>query len=76
MIINFTTQVWKEGDKYVSYAPEFDVSSCGESIAEAKRNVMEAVECLIETAQEMGTLEEILEEAGFSKRRFPPMPRY
>lgn len=68
MIINFTTQVWKEGDKYVSYAPELDVSSVGESIAEAKKNLLEAVECFIETADQMGTLEEILEESGFVKK--------
>jgi predicted RNase H-like HicB family nuclease len=68
MIINFTTQVWKEGDKYVSYAPELDVSSCGESVDQAKKNLLETVECLIETAEQMGTLEEILEESGFVKK--------
>jgi len=64
MIISFTTQVWKEGDRYVSYAPELDVSSFGERIPEAKKNLLEAVECFIETAQEMGTLE----ESGFVKK--------
>jgi len=68
MVICFTTQVWKEGDKYVSYAPELDVSSFGESGAEAKKNLLEAVEGFIETAEQMGTLEEILEESGFVKR--------
>jgi len=68
MIIDFTTQVWKEGEMYVSYAPELDVSSCGETMADAKKNLKEAVECFLETAKEMGTLKEILEEAGFVKK--------
>ena len=68
MVINFTTQVWKEGEMYVSYAPELDVSSCGETVAKAKKNLLEAVECFLETAEKMGTLVDILKEAGFSKR--------
>lgn len=66
MEIDFTTQVWsegsrragKEGKMYVSYAKELDVSSCGRTIKEAKKNLIEAVECFLETAEEMGTLEE------------------
>jgi predicted RNase H-like HicB family nuclease len=62
MEINFTTQVWKEGKMYVSYAKELDVSICGRTIKEAKKNLIEAVECFLETAEKMGTLEEILKE--------------
>jgi predicted RNase H-like HicB family nuclease len=68
MEISFTSQVWKEGKMYVSHAKELDVSSCGRTIKEAKKNLIEAVECFLETACEMGTLEEILEEAGFVKK--------
>jgi len=57
MVINFTTQVWKEGKMYVSYTPELDISSCGETAAKAKRNLLEAVECFLETAEKMGTFE-------------------
>lgn len=63
MEIDFTTQVWKEGKVYVSYAKELDISSFGKTIKEAKKNLIEAVECFLETAEEMGTLDEILEEA-------------
>jgi predicted RNase H-like HicB family nuclease len=69
MEISFTTQVWKEGRMYVSHAKELDVSSCGRTIKEAKKNLVCAVECFLETAEEMGTLEEILEEAGFVKKK-------
>jgi predicted RNase H-like HicB family nuclease len=69
MEISFTTQVWKEGKTYVAHAKELDVCSCGRTIKEAKKNLIEAVECFLETAEEMGTLDQILEEAGFVKKR-------
>jgi predicted RNase H-like HicB family nuclease len=69
MEINFTTQVWKEGKTYVSHAKELEVCSCGRTIKEAKKNLIEAVECFLETAEKMGTLDQILEEAGFVKKR-------
>jgi predicted RNase H-like HicB family nuclease len=69
MEIAFTTQVWKERKTYVSYAKELEVCSCGRTIKEAKKNLIEAVECFLETAEKMGTLDQILEEAGFVKKR-------
>lgn len=69
MEIAFTTQVWKEGKMYVSNAKELEVCSCGRTIKEAKKNLIEAVECFLETAEEMGTLDQILEEAGFLKKK-------
>ena len=67
--INFTSQIWKEGDMFVSYNPELNVPSCGKTIEEAKENLKEAVELFIEETEKMGTLKEILEEAGFIKKR-------
>ena len=66
--INFTSQIWKEGDMFVSYNPELNVPSCGKTIEEAKENLKEAVELFIEETEKMGTLKEILEEAGFIKK--------
>ncbi|MBI2120619.1 MAG: hypothetical protein HYT94_03280 [Parcubacteria group bacterium] len=57
--ITFTAQVFREGKMFVSYAPEFAVSSCGYTLEEA-------VEAFLETARDVGTLEDILEEAGYS----------
>jgi predicted RNase H-like HicB family nuclease len=59
MQIDFTTQIWKEGNMYVSFSPELDVSSCGNSIDSARRNLEEAVAGFLETAKERGTLQEI-----------------
>lgn len=70
MIINkyiqFNIEIWKEGDMYVAYAPQLDISSCGKTLAESKKNIYEAVELFFEETKKMGTLRTVLEEAGFS----------
>ena len=50
---------------FVAYSPQLDVSSCGETRQQARRNLLEAVRLFLEEAGKMGTLEQILEEAGF-----------
>lgn len=65
--ISFTVQVWKENSTYVGYVPELDVSSCGDSIRQVKTRLREAVGLFLEEASRLGTLEDILSEAGFVK---------
>lgn len=45
-----TGVIEREGDGYVSLCPELDIASQGESIDEARRNLVEAVELFFETA--------------------------
>lgn len=66
--ISFTVQVWKENSTYVAYAPELDVSSCGATLAQAKRRLREAATLFLEEAVRLGTLENILGEGGFRKQ--------
>jgi hypothetical protein len=67
MEIEFITRVFKEGRTYVAHTLELDVSSCAGSKDKATRNLKEAVRLFLEEAVKMGTLEQILEEAGYSK---------
>jgi len=67
MNISVRIEIFKEGDLYTALSPELNVSSFGETIEDAKNSFKEAVEAFIEGCQEMGTLEEVLEESGFSK---------
>ena len=67
MKISFTSMVFKEGGMYVAFTPEIDVSSCGKTPAEAKRNLLEAVNLFIEETRQMNTLEDILTEVGYTK---------
>ena len=47
-----TGVIEREGDGYVSLCPELDIASQGETIDEARRNLVEAVELFFETASE------------------------
>ena len=69
MEIQFTTQILKEGRIFVAQTPELDVSSCGGTKERALHNLKEAVRLFLEEAEKLGTLERILEEAGYLKRR-------
>lgn len=63
--LTFTAQVFKEDKQYVSFNPELEVASCGDTPEEAKRNLHDAIRGFLVVAHSMGTLDRILEEAGF-----------
>ena len=63
----FDTHIFREGETYVAYAPALDVSSCGATDEEARRNIRDAVRGFLATSAELGTLNEILEEAGYRR---------
>ncbi len=65
--IAYTVHTFKESGTYVAYVPELDLSSCGATDDEARRHIQEAVEGFIETSAARGTLDEILEEAGYMR---------
>jgi predicted RNase H-like HicB family nuclease len=69
MEIQFTTRTFKEGRSYVAHALELDVSSCGGSKEKALRNLKEAVRLFLDEAERMGTLEQILAEAGYGRSK-------
>ena len=69
MRIDFTTQIFKEGRTFVAHTRELDVSSCGGTRQRALRNLKEAVQLFLEEAERMGTLDSILKEAGYLKRK-------
>ena len=76
--IIFNSRTFEEREVYVSLCPELNVSSFGDTIDEAKASLKEAIEAFVEECEIMGTLEEVLEEAGFDKRLEPSevwMPR-
>ena len=69
MEIQFTTQIFKEGRTFVAHTRELDVSSCGGTQQKALQNLKEAVGLFLEEAGNRGTLEQILAEAGYLKRK-------
>ncbi|MBN2122821.1 MAG: hypothetical protein JW821_00885 [Deltaproteobacteria bacterium] len=65
MNIEYTVQIWREGNQFIAHATPIDVMSSGPSAEEAREALKEAVHLFLETLKEMGTLEEVLEECGY-----------
>jgi predicted RNase H-like HicB family nuclease len=65
MEIQFTTRIFKEGNTWVAHALELDVCSCGGTKEKAVKRLQEAVKLFLEGAEEMGTVDQILQEAGY-----------
>ncbi len=65
--IAYTVHTFKENGTYIAYVPELDISSCGTTSESAQKNIREAVQGFLETSASMGTVNEILEEAGYKR---------
>jgi predicted RNase H-like HicB family nuclease len=65
MNIDYTVQIWKEGDQYIAHAMPLDVMSAGATPEAARLALDEAVQLFLTVAKERDTLEEILEETGY-----------
>lgn len=69
MKLPLTIKVFYEGTSkdapWVSYNPEFKVASCGPTPKKAETNLKEAVRGVLETCEDIGTLENVLNDAGF-----------
>lgn len=63
--IEYTVNIWREGTQFVAHAMPLDVMSSGQTPEEARNALDEAVQLFLATATEIGTLEEILLEAGY-----------
>jgi predicted RNase H-like HicB family nuclease len=61
-----TVEIWKEGNMFTSYCPELDIASCGKTPDEAKANLQEVITIQLEETAKLGTLEDLLSEAGYT----------
>lgn len=66
--------IFREGAAFVAHSPALDLSSVGSSEEEAKRMFAEAVETFFEELIDMGTLDGVLKDLGWtkSKGKFQP----
>ena len=62
MTKQLTAIIEREGDGYVALCPELDIASQGETVAEARDNLIEALELFFETASEAEIAERLHEE--------------
>jgi predicted RNase H-like HicB family nuclease len=67
MMLETTVQVWREGAQYVAHAMPIDVMSSGPTPESARAALDEALRAFVGAAAEMGTLNDILLECGYSQ---------
>jgi len=60
-----TVRTLREGDAFIAHATELDVSSHGRSVEDAVAHLREALAAFLDEAARMGTLEAILQDAGY-----------
>ena len=59
--------IFKEGDKFVAYTPALKLSTSGEHFKEVNRRFAEILNIFIEESLKKGTLEQTLEDCGWTK---------
>ena len=62
-----TSIIEREGDGYVSLCPELDVASQGDTIEEARSNLIEALELFFETASEQEVKQRLHDEVQINR---------
>ena len=63
--IEYTVQIWQEGNQFVAHAMPLDVMSSGKTPEEARKALDETVHLFLVTAADMGTLDEVLQESRY-----------
>ena len=66
MKLKMTIEIWEKGSWYIAKCPELDFVAQGRNVEEAKKNLIEVVEIQFEEMTEMGTLDEYLQECGYT----------
>jgi predicted RNase H-like HicB family nuclease len=62
----------KEDRAFIAYTPALDLSTCGETIEEAKANFEQAVKIFFQECTKRGTLEDVLISLGWKKSTTRP----
>jgi hypothetical protein len=68
MEIDYTVQIWREAEQFIAHAMPLDVASCGATPEAARLALNEAARLFVTSAEELGTLDEILDEAGYKRQ--------
>jgi len=67
--VKIPVSIFKEGKYFVAYSPVLDLSTCGDTKAEAKKMFDEAVEVFFEELIKEGTLKEVLKDLGWQEEK-------
>ncbi len=65
--IKLPVSIFREGKAFVAYTPVLDISTCGDTLAEAKRRFNELVWIFFKELKRKGTTDEVLTSFGWRK---------
>lgn len=65
--IPYTGEIFEECGQVVALCPELNVSSFADTVDQALDSLKEAVALFLDQCRRMGTLEFVLEEAGYHR---------
>lgn len=65
--IDYTVQIWQEGEHFVAHAMPLDVATSAGDAQAARTALDEAVTLFVRTAADQGVLDQVLEEAGYER---------
>ena len=60
--------IFQEGESYIAYCPSLDLSTYGDSVADAKEAFEDLIKSYSEDCEKMGTLEKDLAAHGWTKQ--------
>lgn len=64
----------REGDAFVAHSPALDLSTCGDTLEEAKQRFAEIVQIFFAELKKMGTTGKVLADLGWQKKRGSFLP--
>ncbi len=65
--MEYRSQVFEQDGQYVAICPDSNVSSFDDTPELAEASLQEAVAAFLEGCEILGTLDEVLEESGFTE---------
>ena len=65
--MEYRSEVFEQDGQYVAICPELNVSSFDDTPESAEASLQEALTAFLEGCEALGTLDEVLEESGFTK---------
>ncbi len=67
-----TFEVQREGEMFAARCVELNAASCGQTLDEARANVLDATTCWLETCVELGECERFFRQRGVQVYDAPP----
>jgi predicted RNase H-like HicB family nuclease len=68
--VELTFKVAPEDDQYSAFCIELDLATCGDTLDEAQKNILEAVDVHLATLAEIGDLKRFLKDKGVQVKTY------